>query len=121
MSDGQRTLSHCPGALFIQQNSGASVVGQLTGAVTVADPCWPVSFNLSGLDWPDGAVELTTNGPPGPGMPCSPAIAVQYSGHVTQGSGDGWRLAVEGEATLRCPGDTEYAATYTLAADRTSR
>jgi len=117
LSDGHRALSECSGMLFIRQSDGASVVGQLTGAVTVGAPCWPMSFDLTGLVWPDGRIELTTNGPVGPGMQCSPAVAVQYKGSVTQGGS----LSAHGNATLRCADGEEYAATYALAAERTVR
>ena len=118
VSDGHETLSRCSGALFLQQSYGESVVGQLTGSATVGEPCWPMTFNLSGLVWADGRIELTTNGPAAPGIPCSPAIGIQYSGQVVAGSDSDLALSAEGNGDLRCPDGEEYAATYILSAAR---
>ena len=70
-----------------------------------------VTFDLTGLVWPDGRLELTTNGPPA-SLACSPAVGVQYHGHIDEAS-----FEARGETTLRCP-DGDYAVSYRLEGTR---
>lgn len=110
-SDRFRKSFACRGTLTLSQGPGFGSVASLSGFAVVLDgnSCKPESFDVTGTVDANGAITLTTGGPPPTEGPCPGGSDVHYSGQVV-----GRSLSARGVTRVQCPQFGEHEFTYLM-------
>lgn len=110
-SDGFQKSFACRGTLTLSQRPALGGSASLTGFAVVVEgnSCKPASFDVTGTVDANGAITLTTDGPPPTEGPCPGGTGIRYTGQVV-----GRALSARGVTRVQCPQFGEHVFTYLM-------